>query len=341
MAFMILSAGKLASSQTRTIGFGTFVALIVAAMALVFGFGVLLGMWLQPQVVQEQGAEESIGVVTDGFSQAPTLIIDTPGDHVMIGRMGELSGRMIQLEAETAALIGRIEAIQDFESRIGSVNFQELKGRLAKTPPGGPAGGPLLSPRMPEERSVAAKGFLGLRMDLNTPVFPSSVPLEKQADLMAAEMDRLAQILDELDTIAVNFNLAQLTFPGRSPVLGHRMNSSFGNRIDPINRKRAFHSGVDYAAPRGTPIYASAGGKVIFAGKRPFYGNTVEIDHGAGLVTRYAHASKILVKTGQVVMPHDKIAEVGSTGRSTGAHLHFEILKDGRFVDPRLYLARF
>lgn len=340
MAFMILSAGKVASSQARTIRFGSFVAVMVLLVALMFGGGVLLGMWLQPYADTEPVLEDdTLNAATD-FPPAPTLVIDAPGDRVLIGRMGELAGRVIQLEAEAAALAGRIEAIQDFETRIGEVDFDELKGRLARTPPG-PAGGPLLAPRSEVERGTPAKGFLGLKLELDTPVFEGSQPLDQQVSAIAADMDRLAEVLDELDRIAGNFNLAHLSFPGRSPVLGFRMNSSFGNRVDPINRKRAFHSGVDYAAPRGTPIYASAGGKVIYAGRRAFYGNTVEIDHGAGLVSRYAHAHKLHVKTGQVVMPHDKIAEVGSTGRSTGAHLHFEILKDGHFVDPRLYLTRF
>ena len=80
---------------------------------------------------------------------------------------------------------------------------------------------------------------------------------------------------------------------------------------------------------------------MIFSGYRPQYGRTVEIDHGGELVTRYAHASALLVKVGQVVMPGEQIARVGSTGRSSGPHLHFEILRDGRFVDPTTYMAQF
>jgi len=139
-----------------------------------------------------------------------------------------------------------------------------------------------------------------------------------------------------------NISLQHMYFPGRKPVINGRMTSRFGNRADPIiHGKIAFHSGIDFAAPIGTPVYASAGGKVIFAGSRTAYGNVVEIDHGAGIVTRYAHTSQVLVEKDQIVMPGDIIAKVGSTGRSTGAHLHFEILKDGKFVNPNVYLARF
>ena len=112
-----------------------------------------------------------------------------------------------------------------------------------------------------------------------------------------------------------------------------------GNRVDPFVHRHAFHAGVDFAAERGTPIRSSAGGTVAFAGFRPDYGWLVEIAHGNGLTTRYAHASKLLVKVGAVVFPGEPIAIVGSTGRSTGPHLHFEVLRRGSHVDPRLYLA--
>ncbi|MCK9510232.1 MAG: M23 family metallopeptidase [Pigmentiphaga sp.] len=124
------------------------------------------------------------------------------------------------------------------------------------------------------------------------------------------------------------------------PIEGYRYrSSSFGPRFDPINRRRAFHEGIDFAAPRGTPIYAAAGGVVLTAKYLRGYGNTVEIDHGDRLVTRYAHASRLLVKPGQVIKRGQQVATVGSTGRSTGPHLHFEVRVDGQAADPRLYLA--
>jgi murein DD-endopeptidase MepM/ murein hydrolase activator NlpD len=172
---------------------------------------------------------------------------------------------------------------------------------------------------------------------------PAIGPGASGVDLSKVEggLERLSALMHELDQAVVSLNLAHMARPGREPVRDRPVVSSFGNRLDPFTRKRAFHSGIDYPAPTGTPIYASAGGRVIFAGYRPQYGRTVEIDHGGGLVTRYAHASAILVKVGQVVMPEQQIARVGSTGRSTGPHLHFEILRGGRFVDPKVYIAQF
>jgi len=117
------------------------------------------------------------------------------------------------------------------------------------------------------------------------------------------------------------------------------LGSPFGNRDDPFTGRRAFHSGLDFAAAPGTAIHAAAGGTVVSAGFRSDYGWVVEIDHGNGLRTRYAHASRLLVKTGDVVAPGATIAAVGSTGRSTGPHLHFEVLRSGEATDPRRYLA--
>jgi murein DD-endopeptidase MepM/ murein hydrolase activator NlpD len=114
--------------------------------------------------------------------------------------------------------------------------------------------------------------------------------------------------------------------------------SSFGWRIDPFTGEKAMHEGVDFVADVGAPIFAAASGVVITAEYRPDFGNVVEIDHGNGYVTRYAHASKLFVKPGQVVQRGRKIAEVGSTGRSTGPHLHFEVRYHGVAQNPAKFL---
>jgi murein DD-endopeptidase MepM/ murein hydrolase activator NlpD len=130
-----------------------------------------------------------------------------------------------------------------------------------------------------------------------------------------------------------------MRLPSRMPIEGAELGSSFGNRDDPLTGRRAFHSGLDFAAGHGTEIHAAAGGTVTFAGFMPEYGWVVEIEHGNGLTTRYAHASRLLVKAGTIVAPSELIAAVGSSGRSTGPHLHFEVLRHGEATDPRLYLA--
>ena len=120
-----------------------------------------------------------------------------------------------------------------------------------------------------------------------------------------------------------------------------RLGSPFGNRRDPFHNRLRFHSGIDLKAPTHTPILASAGGRVTYSGQKPGYGNVIEIDHGNDLVTRYGHASRLVAKQGDLVLPRQHIANVGSTGRSTGPHLHFEVLQSGEPVDPWEYLRLF
>jgi murein DD-endopeptidase MepM/ murein hydrolase activator NlpD len=126
--------------------------------------------------------------------------------------------------------------------------------------------------------------------------------------------------------------------PTQEPVVGARIGSPFGYRIDPITGGRALHTGLDFPADTGTPIYAAAGGIVVVQESHHAYGNMIEIDHGNNLITRYAHSSKVFVQTGDIVKRGQKIAEVGTTGRSTGPHLHFEVWVAGVVQDPRPFL---
>jgi murein DD-endopeptidase MepM/ murein hydrolase activator NlpD len=114
--------------------------------------------------------------------------------------------------------------------------------------------------------------------------------------------------------------------------------SNYGWRIDPFNGQRAFHEGIDFLADSGTAIHAAAGGVVVYSDFHPQYGNMIEVDHGNDLVSRYAHAAKLLVKVGDVVLSGAKIAEVGRTGRATGTHLHFEVRQRGVPQNPIQFL---
>ncbi len=127
--------------------------------------------------------------------------------------------------------------------------------------------------------------------------------------------------------------------PNSKPVSVAYRSSSYGWRIDPFNGNRAFHEGLDFTAATGTKIRAAGDGIVTAAVHTPAYGNLVKLNHGAGLETRYAHASKLLVKNGDRVVKGQVIALVGSTGRSTGPHLHYEIRLNGSPLDPRKYLS--
>lgn len=329
MAFVILSAANLTQSNVRTVSVRTVLGVSVVAVMAALAGGFALGYGFSP--AQEIRAE--------------TVSIDPaqPEGRFLIDRFGELSGRMVQLEAVAAGLAARIGIIKDFEARIAESSEAEMKsGRVAKTPPAGSAGGPWLTPseafapRVPDPVARLVEPLQRFGMDESEPGL-----LSDELSRMEQDIERVREAFARVDTLATSFNLAYMAFPGRSPVPDVEIASTFGNRVDPFRKRPAFHSGVDYPAPKGTPILASGGGRVSFAGYRAEYGKTVEIDHGAGLVTRYAHASKLHALPGQVVVPGQKIAEVGSTGRSTGSHLHFEIIKDGLVVDPAYYLARF
>lgn len=127
--------------------------------------------------------------------------------------------------------------------------------------------------------------------------------------------------------------------PLKHPIVGAKMSSKFGTRRDPFLRRYAFHSGIDFKARTGTSVKPTANGRVIKAGWKGGYGKMVEIDHGNGTTTRYAHLSRVLVKHGQSVSINTTIGKVGSTGRSTGPHLHYEIRKGGKAINPLKYLT--
>jgi len=161
------------------------------------------------------------------------------------------------------------------------------------------------------------------------------------------QLSRLTQVVNDrsdkllaLETLLQQNQLSSKLLPSIPPVNEGMSSSNFGWRLDPFTGAGAMHEGVDYMVGEGTPIHASAGGVVAYADLHPQYGNMVEIDHGKGIITRYAHASKLLVQVGQVVRRGDKIAEVGSTGRSTGNHLHFEVRYQGVAQNPVRFLKK-
>jgi len=128
------------------------------------------------------------------------------------------------------------------------------------------------------------------------------------------------------------------TLPLSAPLTHYTLESPFGERIDPIRHREAFHPGVDLSAPYGTPVLATGPGTVTFTGDAGEYGRMVEVDHGHGIVTRYAHLHRILVARGQTVRAHQEIGQLGSTGRSTGPHVHYEVIVDGIQLDPAKFL---
>jgi murein DD-endopeptidase MepM/ murein hydrolase activator NlpD len=164
---------------------------------------------------------------------------------------------------------------------------------------------------------------------------------ELQATL--AELDELSaqrtDLLTVMESRLFDQKIRKMMVPTQQPVQAGHLGSPFGWRIDPFTGRSALHTGVDFQAETGTPILAAAGGIVVAQEVHPAYGNMLEIDHGNDLITRYAHASRLWVKKGDLVKRGQKIAAVGTTGRSTGPHLHFEVMVHGVPQDPRKFLA--
>ncbi|MGB7433529.1 MAG: M23 family metallopeptidase [Ahrensia sp.] len=165
------------------------------------------------------------------------------------------------------------------------------------------------------------------------PFIPASNTNAESAFSM--HMNALKVALDELDATRAQVK----KFPVANPANGFSLSSRFGNRRDPIIGRTAFHAGLDFRTPTGTPIKASGDGVVIKAGRNGGYGKMVEIKHPSGLTTRYAHLSKIYVKKGQAVATGSTVGAAGSTGRSTGPHLHYEVRQNGKPLDPAKFIA--
>lgn len=240
-------------------------------------------------------------VVRDEFAQRDRFMRENL--DAMARRVGEVQAKLIKLEAmgeRVAALVG--------------VKPEEL-----------PA---------PSRTAQGAKGG---------PYVPAQSVSVDQMHTMLRSLDEAAEQRTDMFTMfesrLLEKRLQMLLIPSTRPV-DVAMGSGFGFRTDPFTGNPALHTGLDYPADVGTPVMAAAGGVVISADQHAAYGNTVEIDHGRGLMTRYAHNSRILVKAGDLVKRGQAIAEVGNTGRSTGPHLHFEVIVDGVPQDPEKFLAK-
>ncbi len=166
----------------------------------------------------------------------------------------------------------------------------------------------------------------------------SILELQATMDDLEKLTGRHTDVMTVMESRLFDQHIRSKMIPTQQPLKGGQLGSSFGWRVDPFTGRSALHTGLDFQAEPGTPILAAAGGVVVTQEYHFAYGNMVEIDHGNNLVTRYAHASRTWVKTGDFVKRGQKIAEVGTTGRSTGPHLHFEVMVQGIPQDPQKFL---
>lgn len=220
----------------------------------------------------------------------------------MAARLGHMQGQLMQLDTLGERLAG-----------MAGVKIKDIKPAQAET---SSRGGPLVRPT-----NLTAQ-------DLQKALDDLSHQVEARSDTLSALENRL---FDE--------RIRKSLLPTSLPVLEGERSSGFGWRTDPFTGQSALHEGVDFTAEPGTPIYAAAAGIVLSVERHPQYGNVVDIDHGEELTTRYAHATQIFVKPGELVKRGQPIAAVGSTGRSTGPHLHFEVRLKGVPQNPARFLS--
>jgi murein DD-endopeptidase MepM/ murein hydrolase activator NlpD len=232
--------------------------------------------------------------------------------------MRENLDAMAEKIGDLQAKLMRLEAVSERVGGMAGMKPDDLKHIEAE--PKGASGGPLVS--MQDVR----------------PTSRTLEELDKQILDMQAMSERNDDVFTLIESRLFEKRLEALMVPSSAPIDGP-VGSGFGFRHDPFTHRPALHTGLDFPADPGTPILAAAGGVVLSAGPHPQYGLLVELDHGNGLVTRYAHTSRMLVKQGDLVKRGQKIAEVGTTGRSTGPHLHFEVLVEGVQQNPAKFLS--
>jgi murein DD-endopeptidase MepM/ murein hydrolase activator NlpD len=221
----------------------------------------------------------------------------------MAMRLGEMQAQLMRLDA----LGERVQGLAGVKPQ--EFNFKELPGR----------GG--AEPSSTQQKPLSMDEF------------------QRLLDTMAKDVEHRADYMNVVETTLMNYKIKSRLLPTTQPVNVSYNASGFGWRLDPFTGRNAFHEGIDFAAAVGTPIVAAAGGVVITAEYHHQYGNMLEIDHGNDIVTRYAHASRLLVKVGDIVKRGQHVADIGSTGRSTGSHLHFEVLVKGIQQDPHKFLS--
>jgi murein DD-endopeptidase MepM/ murein hydrolase activator NlpD len=300
---------KTAASRTLEIGRWSWAALSVICIGLPLGLmamGYELGQRQGTSSAQEARLSDAEITASRRAGELAQLSADARRKlEAMTRRLAELQVRVTRLDA----LGTHLTALAGLEG--GEFNFA-VEPAL---------GGPMLPLQSQSQDSLPG-------------------PLEGSFDLMSATLSDREIQLEILAGLLFDAEAQAEAIPAGRPVLAGWLSSRYGNRTDPFTGKRAWHQGIDFAGSEGDDIVAVASGVVSWSGERTGYGTLVEIAHGDGLVTRYGHNRENRVEVGDLVRQGDVIALMGNSGRSTGPHVHFEIFKHGRAVDPSSYVRR-
>ena len=271
----------------------------LAAVGAVLAVGVLLGA----------GGRSVVGMAEVEALQAADA-----------GRQAELDKVRREAQHEVNALAARLSELQAQANRLNA-----LGARLTRA-------GQLQDGEFEFDQPVG-QGGSGRARDM------PPAELRRSIALLEHQFGDADTQLSVLEALLFNRQLDRSALPSRDPIANSYITSGFGGRADPFGGGRQFHKGIDFEADVGDPVLAVADGVVSYSGVRSGYGNVIEIDHGNGYVTRYAHNSALDRSVGDLVRSGQQIARAGSTGRSTGAHVHFEVWQDGAVVNPRKVLG--
>jgi murein DD-endopeptidase MepM/ murein hydrolase activator NlpD len=305
---LLITHGRMA--RTRVLQFNRWQLLLAA---LLLAFALMLASGTVYHFVFLKAAREGWPVVSplvrlmvrDEIAQRERFMRDNL--DAIAHKVGEMQAKLLRVEAMGERLQG-----------LAGVKLDELR------------------PAAPVASAPAVGGGRG------GPYLPLSQPSMETLRLAVSGMDELTDFHTDYFTLVesrlLETRLQALMIPSAAPVDGP-IGSTFGFRPDPFNGRAALHAGLDFPAETGTPIHAAAGGLVTLRETHPEYGQLLEIDHGNGLATRYAHVSGFEVPLGALVKRGQRVARVGNTGRSTGSHLHFEVLVDGVPQNPARFLA--
>lgn len=306
MKIIVLNAWR-GRTLTLNLNNRAWATLSVVVVGFLLGLGAVIGgvqLGEDPRTVKLAAAIDSLALELERQEQ------------VLARRQGDMGAHMAAYASRLAAMKARLVRLDALGERITAIAGLD-EGEFDFTKPPAVGG--------PEEAALEA-------------LEPGELELfYREVDAQLADRERQLKVLK---TMMVDRRFNQQNTPAGMPVAKGWISSGYGMRRDPFHGRKAWHKGIDIAGKEGSSVIAVAGGLVTRSETRPGYGELIEIDHGGALVARYAHNRENLVKVGDLVKKDQVIARMGSTGRSTGPHVHFELHKNGRHIDPASYIRR-
>ncbi len=297
---VILVSRKQEITKTITLRLPHLVMFSIAGLAVIAAAAAAVNYTLLRHVAATRAEAQAEPLSAADASPAGTLTVDGPDVRQMATRLAQMQSELV-----------RLDRVSDRLTRLVGFRMDELLGGA--------------------DSKYA-------RFDGVPPPVMTLAGVTRQLEALFRQVDERRDALGALESLFVLDDVRRKLLPTSLPITAGSHSSDFGWRTDPFTGERAYHEGIDFSAEHGAPILAAAGGVVVYSDFHPQYGNMIEIDHGNGLVTRYAHAAKRQARVGDVVARGAQIGEVGSSGRSTGNHLHFEVRRAGAPLNPAQFL---